>query len=41
MPPSLFMYDTTVVLLVATSTILFEQRSWNYFKARKTALSSR
>ena len=36
-PPSLFMYDTTVVLSVATSTILFEQRSWNYFKARKTA----
>ena len=41
MPPSLFMYDTTVVLSVATSTILFEQRSWNSFKARKTALSSR
>ena len=41
MPPSLFMYDTTVALSVATSTILFEQRSWNSFKARKTALSSR
>ena len=41
LPPSLFMYDTTVVLSVATSTILFEQRSWNSFKARKTALSSR
>ena len=31
MSPSLFMYDTTVVLLVATSTTLFEQRSWNSF----------
>ena len=31
MPPSLLTYDT--------STILFEQRSWNSFKARKTALS--
>ena len=41
MPPSLFMYDPTVVLSVATNTILFEQRSWNSFKARKTALSSR
>ena len=29
MPPSLFMYDTTVVVSVATSTILFEQMSWN------------
>ena len=36
-----FMYDTTMVLSVATSTILFEQRSWNSFKARKTAFSSR
>ena len=41
MPPSLFTYDTTVVLSVATSTILFEQRSWNSFKARKTAGSPR
>ena len=41
MPPSLFMYDTTVMLSVATSTILSEQRSWNSFKARKTAFSSR
>ena len=40
-PPSLFMYDTIVVLSVATSTILSEQRSWNSFKARKTAFSSR
>ena len=40
MPPSLFMYDTTVVLSIATSTILFEQRSWNSVKAR-TAFSSR
>ena len=31
MPPSLFMYDPTVVLSVATSTILFEQRPWNSF----------
>ena len=38
MPPSLFMYDTTVVLSVATSTTWFEQRSWNSFKAIKTAL---
>ena len=41
MPPSLFMYDTTVVLSVAISIILSEQRSWNSFKARRTALSSR
>ena len=41
MPPSLFMYDTTVVLSVSTSTILCIQRSWNSCKARKTALSSR
>ena len=41
MPPSLFMYDTTVLLSVSTSTILCMQRSWNSFKARKTALSSR
>ena len=34
------MYDTTVVLSVATSTILLKQRSWNSFKARKTAFSS-
>ena len=36
MPPS-----TTVVLSVAISTILSEQKSWNSFKARKTAISSR
>ena len=41
MPPSLLKYDTTVVLSVSTSTILCMQRSWNSFKARKTALSSR
>ena len=41
MPPSVLMYDTTVVLSVSTSTILCIQRSWNSFKARKTALSSR
>ena len=41
MPPSLLKYDTTVVLSVATSTILFGQRSWNSFKARKTAVKSR
>ena len=41
MPPSLSMYDTTVVLSVATSTILFEQSSWNSFKARKPTLNSR
>ena len=41
MPPSLFMYDTTVVLSVSTSIILCIQRSWNSCKARKTALSSR
>ena len=41
MPPSLFMYDTTVVLSVATSTILSEQSSWNSFKAKKTTFSSR
>ena len=41
MPPSLFMYDTTVALSVATSTILSEQRSWNSFKAKKTTFSSR
>ena len=41
MSPSLFMYDTTVVLLVATSTTLFEQRPWNSFKVGKTALRSR
>ena len=34
MPPS-FMYDTTVVLSVATSTILFAQRSWNSLKSEK------
>ena len=36
---SLFMYDTTVVLSVAR-TILFEQRSWNSFRAKKTTFSS-
>ena len=41
MPPSLFMYDTTVVLSVAIRTILFVQQSYNYFKARQTPLSSR
>ena len=37
MPPSLFLYDTTVVLSDATRTILFKQRSRNSFRARKTA----
>ena len=40
-PPSLFMYDTTVVLSVDTRTILSEQRSWNSFRAKNTAFSSR
>ena len=30
-----------MVLPVAMSTILLEQRPWNYFRARKTAFSSR
>ena len=41
MPPSLFMYDTTVVLSVPTRTILSAQFVRNSFKARKTLLSSR
>ena len=35
-PPSLLIQATTVVLSVATRTMLFEQRSWNSFKARKS-----
>ena len=41
MPPSLLIYETTVVLSVATRTILSEQRSWNSFRARNIAFSSR
>ena len=40
MPPSFFMYDTTVVLSVATRTILSEQKSWNSFRDKNTAFSS-
>ena len=32
------MYDTTVVLLVATRTILSEQKAWNSFRARNTSV---
>ena len=35
MPPSLFMYDITVMLSVATRTILSEQRSCNSFRAKR------
>ena len=31
MPPSLFMYDTTVVLSVATSAIMFELKVLEIF----------
>ena len=41
MPPPLFMYDTTVVLSVATITILSWPRSCNSFNAKKTAFSSK
>ena len=38
MSPSLFMYDTTVVLSVATSTILLARRSWNFSKLERLLL---
>ena len=38
MPSSLFMLATAVVLYVAMSTILFEQRSWNSFLGQENRI---
>ena len=40
-PPSLLIQANTVVLSVAIRTMLFKQRSWNSFRARKNTFSSR
>ena len=39
MPPSLFMYDTTVVLSVATGTIVLSKGLGTLLKPERTALS--
>ena len=38
MPPSLFMYDTTVVLSVATGTILLSKGLGTLLKPERTAV---
>ena len=41
MPPSLFVYDTTVLLSVATGTILLSKGLGTLLRPERTALSSR